>query len=114
MGEFIYIHQISEKNYPDTDRFIDKVIYYINHYFEKIDNYNNMTDEVFLKNDLNTIKVGDIVNDFEGGVYLKFDFRDYETSESLKSTFLMTYMRFVKSQDSYSENFVIQLIHHIQ
>jgi hypothetical protein len=111
--EYQFIHQISMKYYQDWDEMLDKIRFYISRYFRNMKPYLEMTDEIFKKHNIDEVLSGDIVNEWEGSLVYKIDFRDFKEPEEMLKTLLISLRVFFNSPELRKRNLVIHLVHHI-
>ncbi|MFM1755014.1 MAG: hypothetical protein RLZZ236_1953 [Bacteroidota bacterium] len=111
--EYQFIHQISMKYYQNWDDMLDKIRFYISRYFRNMKPYLEMTDEVFKKYKIDEVLSGDIVNEWDGSLVYKIDFRDFNDPETMLETLLISLKVFFTSPELRKRNLVIHLVHHI-
>jgi hypothetical protein len=75
--------------------------------------YLEMTDEVFKKYKIDEVLSGDIVNEWDGSLVYKIDFRDFNDPETMLETLLISLKVFFTSPELRKRNLVIHLVHHI-
>jgi hypothetical protein len=111
--EYQFIHQISMKYYQNWDDMLDKIRFYISRYFRNMKPYLEMTDEVFKKYNIDEVLSGDIVNEWDGSLVYKVDFRDFKDPEEMLETLLISLKVFFTNPELRKRNLVIHLVHHI-